>query len=234
MAKADKIQYEQFKRDYCENDADRFSMNQAFEVEPELFWELLPGQEVRSFAKRNRKITGSFIIFKVYDTNRDIEYYPVFSETVGRNMLNEWNMPVPEKKSIFSNTGNGGNHNGGGNGGGNGRPHNQDNRRLRSLILFSYALMTINYKDPKPMYGVFKQIYDALDTDHYQDIENRDIKSINTMLGRYFSKHNTYTNLQNFIPVLQQMAGGRRLRNPDFDSLRDRMRNAYPTEQIYF
>ena len=234
MAEANKIQYEQFKEDYCKNDADRFRMNQAFEVNLELFWELLPTQEVNSFATGTRKITGSFIIFKVYDVNNDIEYYPVFSETVGRKMLNTWNMPVPEKKSIFLDIGNGGNHNGGGNGGGNGRADNPDNKRLRKLILFSYALMTFDFKNPKPMYGVFKQIYDALDANHYRDVNNSEIKSINTILGRHLAKNPKYTNLQDFISEIQQEAGDRRLRNPDFDSLRDRMRTAYPAEQIYF
>ena len=38
-------------------------------------------------------------MFRVCDVIKDIQYFPVFSETVGRKMLKSWNKPVPKKRS---------------------------------------------------------------------------------------------------------------------------------------
>lgn len=147
MRTANEYEIAIFKKEYCKNGEDRISIGKDFEVDVESFEELLPGKIVSSYATGNRDIENSFIMFRVCDVIKDIQYFPVFSETIGRKMLKSWNKPVPKKRSIFIEDNNGV---GRGNGGtGNGNKNNVENSKLRSLILFARSL-TIFYKGIMP------------------------------------------------------------------------------------
>lgn len=237
MRTANKNEIEVFKKEYCKNDEARISIGRYFKVEVESFEELLPGKTVASYATGNRDIENSFIMFNVYNKIVDIQYFPVFSETVGRKMLKAWSKPVPKKRSIFveENTGAGG-----GNGAtGSKNSNNVENSKLRNLILFTRSLMILHIDDPQPMNGILKELYEKLELHPYWNVRNYEIKSVNTALRNFLQKdvnvqNENFQNLQDYIQYLQTNVGGRRLININFDTLRNVMRTDYPTEQIYF
>ena len=107
MRTANEYEIAIFKKEYCKNGEARISIGKDFEVDVESFEELLPGKIVSSYATGNRDIENSFIMFRVCNVIKDIQYFPVFSETVGRKMLKSWNKPVPKKRSIFIEDSNG-------------------------------------------------------------------------------------------------------------------------------
>ena len=166
-----------------------------------------------------------------------IQYFPVFSETVGRKMLKSWNKPVPKKRSIFIEDNNGV---GRGNGGtGNGNKKNVENSKLRSLILFARSLMILHINDPQPMNGMLKEIYEKLELHPYWNVRNYEVKAVNTAIGSFLRKdinvqNENFQNLHDYILYLQTNVTGRRLRNTNFDTLRNIMRTEYPAEQVYF
>ena len=208
-----------------------------FEVDVESFEELLPGKIVSSYATGNRDIENSFIMFRVCNVIKDIQYFPVFSETVGRKMLKSWNKPVPKKRSIFIEDNNGV---GRGNGGtGNGNKNNVENSKLRSLILFARSLMILHINDPQPMNGMLKEIYEKLELHPYWNVRNYEVKAVNTAIGSFLRKdinvqNENFQNLHDYILYLQTNVTGRRIRNTNFDTLRNIMRTEYPAEQVYF
>ena len=166
-----------------------------------------------------------------------IQYFPVFSETVGRKMLKSWNKPVPKKQSIFIEDNNGV---GRGNGGtGNGNKKNVENSKLRSLILFARSLMILHINDPQPMNGMLKELYEKLELHPYWNVRNYEVKAVNTAIGSFLRKdinvqNENFQNLHDYILYLQTNVTGRRLRNTNFDTLRNIMRTEYPAEQVYF
>ena len=186
----------------------------------------MPGKIVSSYATGNRDIENSFIMFRVCDVIKDIQYFPVFSETVGRKMLKSWNKPVPKKRSIFIEDNNGV---GRGNGGtGNGNKNDVENSKLRSLILFASSLMILHINDPQPMNGMLKELYEKLELHPYWN-------AIGSFLRKDIDIQNeNFQNLQDYILYLQTNVTGRRLRNTNFDTLRNIMRTEYPAEQVYF
>lgn len=237
MRTANESEIAAFKKEYCKNDESRISIDRYFEVEVESFEELLPGKTVCSYATGNRDIENSFIMFNVYNPIADIQYIPVFSETVGRKMLKAWSKSVPKKRSIFVEESTGV---GGGNGAtGIKKNNNVENSKLRSLIIFTRSLMILHIDEPRPMNGMLKEIYDKLELHSYWNVRNYEIKSVNTALGNFLQKrvnvqNENFQNLQDYIHYLQINVGGRRLRNTNFDTLRNVMRTDYPREQIYF
>lgn len=166
MRTANEYEIAIFKKEYCKNGEARISIGKDFEVDVESFEGLLPGKIVSSYATGNRDIENSFIMFRVCDVIKDIQYFPVFSETVGRKMLKSWNKPVPKKRSY-------------------------------------------------------------------------EVKAVNTAIGSFLRKdinvqNENLQNLQDYILYLQTNVTGRRLRNTNFDTLRNIMRTEYPAEQVYF
>lgn len=187
MRTANEYEIAIFKKEYCKNGEARISIGKDFEVDVESFEELLPGKIVSSYATGNRDIENSFIMFRVCDVIKDIQYFPVFSETVGRKMLKSWNKPVPKKRSIFIEDNNGVGRGNGGTG----------------------------------------------------NVRNYEVKVVNTAIGSFLRKdinvqNENFQNLQDYILYLQTNVTGRRLRNTNFDTLRNIMRTEYPAEQVYF
>ncbi len=237
MRSADEYEIATFKAEYCKNDEARIGIGQDFVVKVESFEELLPGKSVSSYATGNRDIENSFIMFNVSNMVKEIQFFPVFSETVGRKMLRAWNSPIPKKRSIFIEENNG--IGGSDSVAGNGNRKNAENSKLRSLILFTRSLMILHIYDPQPMNGMLKEIYEKLEAHPYWNVRNYEIKSVNTALRNFLKKdtniqNENFQNIQDYIEFLQVNVGGKRLRNANFDSLRNIMKTKYPTEQIYF
>ena len=68
---------------------------------------------------------------------------------------------------------------------------------------------------------------------------NYEVKAVNTAIGSFLRKdinvqNENFQNLQDYILYLQTNVTGRRLRNTNFDTLRNIMRTEYPAEQVYF
>lgn len=245
IKRANRNQINHFKEAYCKSEETRFCMKEHFKVMVESFEELLPNQTVKSYAFREQDITGAFIMFRVYDSINNVNYFPVFSETVGREMLKQWGMKVPLKRTIFRADNNGGDGTGG-NGGGNKKlKYHETNTMLRNLILLVRCLMTFNIKEPQPMDGAFEKIYKKLQDHHHYHAMDYDIKAVNTALGNFLEKgirinNHDITNLQDYINFLETSVDDRRLKDFNFDILREQLRKYFISgiketdEKIYF
>lgn len=235
MRIANNTEREKFKAHYCKNEKSRITIIKKFIVEIESFEDLLPNKKISSYGTGNRDIEGSFIMFKVFDLENGIEYYPVFSESIGRKMINEWKKDIPPKRSIFTNTNSSKEscktsseikHN------------NRDNRKLRDLILFVRSLMILHIDNPKPLNGGLKEIYSTLDSNHTLEVEPYQIKSVNTALKNFLDKkintdNDNFKNLNDYLDYLRNTTK-RNLKSTEFDNLKKIMINKYPDEQIYF
>ena len=228
-----------FKFQHCSNEIARSKMINEFNIKVESFEELIPGRIIRSYATGNREIENSFIMFEVSDPNNSIQYYPVFSETVGRNMLKSWGKNIPKKRSIFledskemkrvmvdiENKSS---------------QININNMKLRSLILYARSLMILHIDDPRPMGRALKSIYISLESNQQRDVKAFEVKSINTAIGTYLKKpintqNENFQNLQEYFVFLKNNFSKRKLRNYDFEELKDLFRQSYPNEStIYF
>lgn len=237
VLKANIMQIEQFKREYCRSSDRRFAINEDFAVEVMSYEELSPGKAVRSYATGSREINSDFIVFKVTNTIRDITYYPVFSGTVGRELVKEWGMELPSKMTVFACDGNGG----GGNHGTDSHiiQRKDENRKMLRLIQFARSMMILHINEPEPMGEPFRGIYDKLEKNPRYNVFESDIKSINTAILHFFNKpvntkNENFTNLQQYIVYLQGRYPNRHLKNFDFNVLRNKMLVKYPNETIAF
>ena len=84
-----------------------------------------------------------------------------------------------------------------------------------------------------------KEIYEKLELHPYWNVRNYEVKAVNTAIGSFLRKdinvqNENFQNLHDYILYLQTNVTGRRLRNTNFDTLRNIMRTEYPAEQVYF
>ncbi len=133
MTEANIEQIEQFKKEYCRSNDRRLAINEDFAVEVMSYEELLPGNTVRSYATGSREINGGFIVFRVTDTLSGIVYYPIFSDSVGRELIKAWGMELPSKMTVFTCGGNGNGRNHGA--GSHTIQRKDENRKMLQLIL---------------------------------------------------------------------------------------------------
>ena len=228
-----------FKIKHCRSENTRMKMSDEFEISIESFEELIPGQKIQSYATGSREIEDSFIMFRVTDETNEIEYFPVFSESVSRKLIKEWNLNIPKKISIFSEE-NSVKESIHGEGNNDKKSRNiTNNRSFKNLISYSRFLMVHGKTYLYPMNGVMKKIYDKLEKEPESDIYAPDIKSINTALGRFLDKGITINgekiiNLQDYIEFLIIMVKGKKLKKHNFDNLREIFRNNYREEMLYF
>lgn len=239
MKKATDIEINCFKRNFCKNESNRISIINHYDVTVETFEELLPGKHISSYATGNRDIEGAFVMFRVVDVQNETEFYPVFSETVARKMINSWGMSMPNKRSIFSEINNGTSkgeicYN-------SGTQHvDVDNVKLRRLILLVRSLMILHIESPNPMNGPLKEIYEDLDKFPERKIKKHYVKSVNTILKKalengFNSNNEKFKDLNGYIEFLKNHhCTNKRLKNFDFESLRKIMRKSYPDEDVYF
>ena len=104
-------------------------------------------------------------MFKVYDSKSDICYFPIFSETIGRQMLKNKNMKLPSKISVFSNPQKNDTEENNSLSSSNTFVIDRSNYLVRVLIIFVYSIRTYNQSNPLPMNGPLKNIYDKMTSD---------------------------------------------------------------------
>ncbi len=240
MPEANSIQIQQFKIQYCKDRDKRLKINDNFAVEVESYEELLPGNSVRSYATGNREIKNGFVVFKVTDTIRDITYYPVFSETVGRQLVNAWGMKLPSKMTIFTNSrSSDGNIKCNNRTSGHAVSRKEENQRMLQLIRLARSMMILHVYEPGPMREPFKGIYDKLETHPRYDVFAPDIRCVNTAITNFLKgptnkANDNFTNLGEYITYLQREYPHKPLKNFDFGVLRNKMNGHYPNEKIVF
>ena len=237
MADANTRQIAEFKRIHCQTGDTRIHIADHYNVQIESFEELLPGKSIRSYAFGSRAITRSFVVFRVTDPESDVVYYPVFSESVGRQLANTWELVLPRKMTIFSTPNlNESEVHGGVN---QGVRRNHENRQMLQLIQFVRSMMILHIEEPTPMRDPFKTIYDNLYSNPSKEVCVKDVKSINTATSNFLAKkintsNENFSNLQDYINYVRQEYPNKNLRAFDFEELRCKLRESYPNETIVF
>ena len=235
MKKATIQQINKFKEQYCHSEPSREMISKDFIVNVETYEELLPGNTVKSYATGNRDIDKAFIVFKVVDSVNELLYYPVFSESLGRKLANSWGLKLPQKMTVFVTES--------GNGGGSGKygslKRKDDNKKMLQLIQYARSMMILHVPEPEPMDGAFKNIYDKLEQHPTYDVFPSYIKSVNTAISSYLKsstnkKYENFSNLQQYIQYLQLHYPKLKLRNFDFEVLKNKMIAEYPDVNIVF
>ena len=228
-----------FKENYCRSEESRNKIMTEFTTVIDSFEEAIPWQEINSWATGNKKIGGSFIIFKVIDEEKQIFYNPVFSETVGKAMLKSENRigELPDKINIFgaeTNNGAVGNRTDGSQ-----IRTNSNNRNLRILIMYIRTMMLLGVPNPKPMTGWFRELYEKLSKNPNLDVYESEIKSVNTALRKHLMKETiTFNHLDEFLEYLANELNNRgvnkNLRTRSFQALREKFSSKYPDEELFF
>lgn len=95
MKKANAQQIHKFKEQYCHSESSRKRISIDFTVKVGAFEQLLPGKKVTSYATGSRDIKNAYIAFKVEDIANELIYYPIFSESLGRELAKMWGLELP-------------------------------------------------------------------------------------------------------------------------------------------
>lgn len=231
MKKANFHQIKRFKEQYCHSASSRKRISVDFTVKVEAFEQLLPEKKVTSYATGGRDIKNAYIAFKVEDKANELIYYPFFSESLGRELVKMWGLELPRKMTIFVTEG----ENGGSGGKSAGLPRKEDNKKMLQLILYARYMMILYVSEPEPMYGTFKEIYDKLYQNPDASVDPKDIKKVNSAIFSYLNKkHQKFSNLQDFIKYLQCNYPESKLRDYDFDILREKLKALDLKEEIVF
>lgn len=238
MRDANKKEIDSFKKEFCYNEKRRIDICNHFSIEMDSFEELLPGKEIHSYACGNRKITTSFIIFKVTDEKNNIVYNPVFSESVGRKLAKAWDIPIKSKMNLFADEKRHNKSADFSNSAGINKNENEDNRNLRRLTILSRSMIILHIIEPRPMDKAFKDIYDKLESNKGWKVYASEIKSINTAISSYInSKRNidneNFRNLNDYITYIQSNFN-KRLIHFDFSNLRKIFLKNYPDTDLFF
>jgi len=236
MPEATKEQVNLFRKKYCLCSRNRSNIINDFDITIESFEKLLPGNTVRSYANGNRIIEEGFVIFKATDKITNITYYPVFSETVGRKLAKEWGINLPQKMTVLINEKRGDSN---GHKTASGSNRKKENQKMLLLIQFARSMMLLHVNSPTPMRGPFRTIFNKLSENPHYDVFESDIKSINTAISNFLhSSTNTdnekFSDLKQYIAYLKTKYPTQRFRDYDFEVLREKLRNKYPSEIIVF
>lgn len=114
-----------------------------------------------------------------------------------------------------------------------------DNKKMLQLIQYARSMMILHVSEPEPMSGAFKNIYDKLEQHPAYDVFASDIKSVNTAISSYLKsatnrKYENFSNLQQYIEYLQLHYPKLKLRNFDFEMLKNKIIAEYPDVNIVF
>lgn len=160
----------------------------------------------------------------------------MFSETVGRKLAKDFGLDMPSKQMIFiENEGHAGGETGGQHDHYSDRKAN--NKAMLELIVLARSMMILHIKEPKPMFGHFKEIYDTLLLHPYYNVFKQDIKRINTAIGNFFKSElnkEGFKNIQDYIRYLNINYPYLHLKNYNFNKLREILQNEEPDIDIYF
>ena len=230
---ANEKQVNNFKRIYCKSEKKRLSLikNEDFKITPLIFSEALPNHPICSYASGNRAITKSYILFLVEDTKNKINYFPIFSENIGRKILNNLGEDCPRKISFY-NILNGNNNS-------KSKTTSKANKSIlkpeilefEKLILLSCFFMNKDTKDLIP-YGAFRNLLLGINKNY--KLKAQDIKSVNTGLKHFISKNKLDPNdFKKFTKFLVE-DGNADIKKVNFEDLRKIFKENYSNEEIFF
>lgn len=215
-----------FQHKYCETPDSREKLINNFKITVEGYEELPPWYSTYNADGSDIRLKDDIIMLCVRDLNNLIEYYPVFPASEGIRLLRKWKMDIPPKMTAFAHYASKDNP----------APNNAS---FRSLIAYCRLYMLEQSKQHARMaYGfnsLYKQLYDVPGCDVSADA----IRLINTVLGEYLkTTHITHfgnkKTLQEFIACITQIYSLLQFQSSDFDSLRKKLKAAYPEDEIYF
>lgn len=238
MIKANKKEVENFKEQYCGSVQDRNTIADNFQVSVMSFEELLPDKCILSYAYGNKRITKAFLVFKVYDKETNKVYYPVFSESVSKKLINNWNLEIPEKMRLFvtklsaystprysvsvKTRGKG----------------KDPVKELKSLIIYTRSMTLFHITEPPPIHRSLKKVYDLIMQDPKYNIKPGEIKAVNDVIENYIKSPlnrstDDFSNLNQYIEAINKRYRGRFI-DHEFEELRQIFKQAYPESALYF
>ena len=165
------------------------------------------------------------------DTKNKINYFPIFSENIGRKILNNLGEDYPEKISFYNIL--------------NGNNNSKSKTTLKTnkstlkpeilefekLILLSCFFMNKNTKDLIP-YRVFKNLLLGINKNYKLKAQN--IKSVNTGLKHFISKNKLDPNeFKEFTKFLLEY-NNTDIKKVNFGDLRKIFKEKYSNEKIFF
>ena len=211
-----------FMHKYCVNEKARLSIAKYFTVDVEGYEDLAPGQQIYSWLNGGKLIGGTVIACKVKDLHEMKLYYPVFPELVGKRLLKTWKLPLPPKWSVYvdenkwfyeSNV-------------------SQLNREMRSLLIYSRLLMSLQKRVFSPMPYSFKEVYFQLNEFPDAIVDRSIINMVNQVMSDLLTIEKSfmgYANLQDFIGYFHNKYKLLALLDADFSSLRQLLRQGEGT-----
>ena len=232
--KANKEQVKNFKKNYCKSEKKRLNLvkNKDFKITPLIFSDALPNHPVYSYASGNRLITKSYVLFLVEDTKNNVNYFPIFSENIGRKILNNLGEDCPRKISFYNILN---------------RNNNSKNKTIskinkntlkpevfefEKLILLSCFFMNKDTEDFIIPYGAFRNLLLKINKDYV--LKAQDIKSVNTGLKNFISKKELSSDrFKEFIKFLVEDDNAD-IKKVNFEDLRKIFKEKYSNEKIFF
>ena len=232
--KANKEQVKNFKKNYCKSEKKRLNLvkNKDFKITPLIFSDALPNHPVYSYASGNRLITKSYVLFLVEDTKNNVNYFPIFSENIGRKILNNLGEDCPREISFYNILN---------------RNNNSKNKTIskinkntlkpevfefEKLILLSCFFMNKDTEDFIIPYGAFRNLLLKINKDYV--LKAQDIKSVNTGLKNFISKKELSSDsFKEFIKFLVEDDNAD-IKKVNFEDLRKIFKEKYSNEKIFF
>ena len=165
------------------------------------------------------------------DTKNQINYFPIFSENIGRKILNNLGEDCPEKISFY-NILNGNNNS-------KSKTTSKANKSIlkpeilefEKLILLSCFFMNKDTKGLIP-YGAFRNLLLGINKNY--KLKAQDIKSVNTGLKHFISKNKLDPNdFKKFTKFLVEDDNAD-IKKVNFEDLRKIFKENYSNEEIFF
>lgn len=215
-----------FQHKYCETAETRNQLIHHFTVTVESYEELPPWYSTFNANGSEIRLKDDIIMLRIRDSEKLIEYYPVFPATEGLRLLHKWKMEVPPKMTAFVEY----KHK---------RKASADNASLRSLIAYCRLFMLKQQKQHVLMAFGFNNIYKQLCDVPTCDVSPEAVRLINTVFGDYLAnskeKHcGDSETLREFITHIHSFYSLLKFQSSNFDRLREKLKNAYPDDEIYF
>lgn len=215
-----------FQNQYCKHAETRENLIHYFTVTVEAYEELPPWYSTFNANGSDIRLKDDIIMLRIRDSEKLIEYYPVFSAAEGIRLLHKWRMDVPPKMTVFAE------HK-------SKRKLSADNASLRSLIAHCRLFMLEEDKQHAVMAFAFNNFFKQLFDVPTCDVSPEAIRLINTVLGDYItnSKAKHYGDsktLPEFIAYINRVYSLLTFQSSNFDGLREKLRKAYPDDEIYF
>lgn len=214
-----------FMQQYCRNTKSRLSIIKYFAVEPEIYEVLAPGQQVYSWINGGKLIKDTVIAFQIKDLHNLKIYYPVFPESMGRQLLKAWRMPLPPKWSVYVDD--------------NEKLFTEAvdplNQEMRRLLLYGRLFISLQKRGFCPMPYSFKEIYFQLNQFYNASVDVSVVRMVNAVLREYLHMKGGFVNcnnLQDFIVYLHNKYTLLSFVNADFSGLRQLL--TQENEECYF